>query len=116
MFRLAISALIFLCLLFPTNGFSHGGGLDSKGGHYNRKTGEYHFHKKVSQSTDKPVSATNYSTTKEVGASNFHGNTGSRIFHDPSCRYFNCKNCGATFTSREQAIDAGYRPCKSCGS
>lgn len=25
--------------------FAHPGGLDSKGGHYNRKTGEYHYHR-----------------------------------------------------------------------
>lgn len=24
--------------------FAHGGGLDSDGGHHNRKTGGYHFH------------------------------------------------------------------------
>ncbi|MDA9779049.1 YHYH domain-containing protein [Rubripirellula sp.] len=23
---------------------AHGGGLDSQGGHFNRKTGQYHFH------------------------------------------------------------------------
>lgn len=27
--------------------FAHSGGLDSKGGHYNRKTGEYHYHRGV---------------------------------------------------------------------
>lgn len=28
--------------------FAHGGGLDAQGGHQNRKTGEYHYHRKTS--------------------------------------------------------------------
>jgi hypothetical protein len=31
----------------------------------------------------------------------YHGNTKSYIFHKPSCRYYNCKNCTAEFTTRE---------------
>jgi hypothetical protein len=41
--------LIFLLLISPTFSFGHGGGLDSDGGHTNRKTGAYHYHKKVAQ-------------------------------------------------------------------
>lgn len=44
----------------------------------------------------------------------YHGNTKSYIFHKPSCRYYNCKNCTAEFTTREDAIAKGYRPCKVC--
>lgn len=44
----------------------------------------------------------------------FHGNLKSRVFHRTGCRYFNCKNCTAVFNSREEAINAGYRPCKIC--
>ncbi|MBN2468032.1 MAG: Ada metal-binding domain-containing protein [Deltaproteobacteria bacterium] len=44
----------------------------------------------------------------------YHGNTKSHIFHKPSCRYYNCKDCTAEFTSREDAIAAGYRPCRVC--
>ena len=44
----------------------------------------------------------------------YHGNTKSRIFHKPSCRYYNCKKCTTEFTTREAAISAGYRPCKVC--
>jgi methylphosphotriester-DNA--protein-cysteine methyltransferase len=44
----------------------------------------------------------------------FHGNVSSRIFHAPHCRYFDCKNCTASFKSREEAIKAGFRPCKVC--
>ncbi len=29
-------------------------------------------------------------------------------------RHYGCKNCGASFSSREAAIAAGYRPCGIC--
>lgn len=44
----------------------------------------------------------------------YHGNTSSKIFHSPSCRYYTCKNCTRNFSSRDAAIAAGYRPCKVC--
>ena len=43
---IAIAIIAALSLpLAPAHG--HGGGLDSQGGHYNRKTGEYHYHRKT---------------------------------------------------------------------
>ena len=30
--------------LFPICAYAHSGGTDSNGGHYNRSTGEYHYH------------------------------------------------------------------------
>ncbi|MGM0597690.1 MAG: Ada metal-binding domain-containing protein [Myxococcota bacterium] len=44
----------------------------------------------------------------------YHGNTSSHVFHDPDCRYFDCKNCVKFFYTREQAIEAGYKPCGIC--
>jgi len=44
----------------------------------------------------------------------YHGNTKSKIFHSPNCRYYNCKNCTRVFNSRKEAIKAGYRSCKVC--
>ncbi len=44
----------------------------------------------------------------------YHGNIESKIFHKSSCRYYNCKNCIKNFSSREEALRAGYRPCKVC--
>jgi len=44
----------------------------------------------------------------------YHGNVKSKKFHRPSCRYYNCGNCTATFHSREEAIRAGYVACKVC--
>ena len=44
----------------------------------------------------------------------YHGNVKSKVFHRPGCRYYDCKNCAATFASRDEALNAGYRPCKVC--
>ena len=44
----------------------------------------------------------------------YHGNIRSRKFHRPECRYYNCKNCTAVFNIRQDAIKAGYIPCKVC--
>jgi len=54
--------------------------------------------------------------TKQPSATGgiYHGNTKSKIFHSSSCRHYNCKNCTRVFYSREEAIKAGYHPCKIC--
>ena len=38
--------IFFLFYIFTVFAFSHSGGLNSEGCHNNRKTGEYHCHKK----------------------------------------------------------------------
>jgi micrococcal nuclease len=54
------------------------------------------------------------SRNDDIIAGGYSGNTNSGIFHSSGCRYFNCKNCTARFSSRDEAISAGYRPCKVC--
>jgi len=44
----------------------------------------------------------------------YHGNFHSHIFHRQSCRFFDCQACTVAFNSRDDAIKAGYRPCKVC--
>ena len=44
----------------------------------------------------------------------YHGNRKSHVFHAPWCRYYSCKNCTAIFSSREDAMKAGYRPGGHC--
>mgnify|MGYP001055646580 FL=1 len=41
-----------------------------------------------------------------------HGNYKSRIYHNPPCRYFNCKACTVVFQSAKEARVNGYRACK----
>ncbi|NEX13868.1 MAG: Ada metal-binding domain-containing protein [Prosthecochloris sp.] len=50
----------------------------------------------------------------ENSATVYHGNTKSKIFHHEGCRYFNCSKCKAVFSSRQSAVDSGYRPCRVC--
>ena len=79
MFRLATAVLLVGIFLFPSYVFSHGGGLDSQGGHYNRNTGGYHFHRKVSAPTyNKP---TKVYKSDEQSIALYHGNVDSYIFH-----------------------------------
>ncbi len=44
----------------------------------------------------------------------FHGNQRSHVFHRPGCQHYSCPNCTAAFKSRQEALEAGYRPCKAC--
>ena len=44
----------------------------------------------------------------------YSGNTDSKIFHRQGCRYYGCGACTAKFKTRDDAIQAGYRPCKTC--
>lgn len=43
--KLQLFGAVFLSLFICQAVGAHSGGLDSKGGHYNRKTGEYHYHR-----------------------------------------------------------------------
>jgi hypothetical protein len=61
------------------------------------------------------LAASNVTNAKNQNSEQeYHGNVRSKIFHRPSCRYYSCKNCVATFNTRAQATKAGYRPCKVC--
>lgn len=62
-----------------------------------------------SSSTQKTASSLVVATSGEV-----HGNKKSYIYHQPSCQWFNCKNCTAIFSSASSAQKAGYRGCKKC--
>jgi hypothetical protein len=51
---------------------------------------------------------------QEKAAKPYHGNVKTKKFHHPGCRYYSCRNCLAKFKTREEAIKAGYIPCKVC--
>ena len=36
----------------------------------------------------------------------YHGNRSSKVFHHPSCKDCNCKNCVIRFESRQEAVNA----------
>ncbi len=61
-----------------------------------------------------PAFATAEDTTRVEEKVRYHGNTKSKKFHLVSCRYYDCKNCTKNFKSKDQAIAAGFVPCKVC--
>jgi hypothetical protein len=44
----------------------------------------------------------------------FLGNPSSFVFHSPHCRYSKNGKCTAVFTTREDALQQGYKPCGVC--
>ncbi len=44
----------------------------------------------------------------------YTGNTRSGKFHSSRCKYYNSRRCTARFASRQEAIAAGYSPCRLC--
>lgn len=44
----------------------------------------------------------------------YKGNASTNIFHKPGCRYYDEELCNAEFDSREEAIEAGFKPCEVC--
>jgi endonuclease YncB( thermonuclease family) len=46
----------------------------------------------------------------------YHGNRRSSVFHGPSCRDYNCKNCTVTLGSYQEAVGAGFRAHRECVS
>lgn len=44
----------------------------------------------------------------------FHGNVASHLYHAPSCRNYNCRNCTRTFKSEADAQAAGFKPAGDC--
>ena len=55
-----ILSLIILLILIPTVVNSHSGRTDSNGGHYDRSTGEYHYHNGDSVSYNSKASIEDY--------------------------------------------------------
>ena len=44
----------------------------------------------------------------------YRGNSDSRVFHLPACRYYSAQGCTETFASREEALGAEFKPCSLC--
>lgn len=44
----------------------------------------------------------------------YHGNRRSHVFHGPSCRDYNCKNCTVRLGSYQEAVGAGFRAHRGC--
>jgi len=64
--QVLLLAIAFV-LAFSICALPHGGGLDKKGGHYNRKTGEYHQHRTPSKTNIRSESPQHQRPTKFEG-------------------------------------------------
>ncbi len=62
------------------------------------------------------TSAPAVETTNTGGGSStvYHGNTRSQVFHGPTCKDYNCKNCTVVLGSAQEAVRAGYRAHRDC--
>jgi hypothetical protein len=86
---------------------AHPGGLDSKGGHTDRKTGSYHTHKTPPAVAPKQQEAEPETADNPKEKSHWITSS-SGIRHNSKCRYFQ------TSKGRLGAKDEG-RACKTCG-
>lgn len=46
----------------------------------------------------------------------FVGNTDSKVFHTQGCAFAQSKKCIEFFVKKEDAVQAGYKPCSRCNS
>lgn len=49
------------------------------------------------------------------GGTAVKGNPNSKIYHKPTCQYYNAKGSTKEFKSEAAAKQAGYKACKQCG-
>jgi len=61
--------ILLLFTIFTLASYSHGGGLDSNGGHWDRKRGTYHQHR----SSYNPISSNRYRKSNSSNSSFFWG-------------------------------------------
>lgn len=84
---------------------AHPGGLDGKGCHTNRKTGEYHCHR--AQAAPEPQRAVPASSSNDGGEVKM---SKSGICHDPSSPWYSQTKSYTPYRSMEACIRAGGRP------
>ncbi|MPL66001.1 hypothetical protein SDC9_11669 [bioreactor metagenome] len=108
------SIALFALLVFAATAlFSHSGGLDSNGGHWDRKSGTYHYHRSPSN-TPTTVAPTTTTTTpsntqkKEIIV--YVTKTGSK-YHVAGCRYLAQSMISLNLSFAKQN---GYTPCSVC--
>lgn len=73
-----------------------------------KKKGGSHFGDNV------PTPAVTSSSAAGGSSTVYHGNRRSLVFHGPSCKDYNCKNCTVILGSIKEAVGAGYRAHRHC--
>ena len=88
--------ILTLTLFYSTLAFGHSGRTDSKGGHFNRSTGQYHFHGKLSSSETPRSNSQSFTSPayqpvpqNPISKNLTHWlSLNSNKRHNTSCRYF----------------------------
>jgi hypothetical protein len=104
-------AMIVLLLVGTTILFSHSGGLDSSGGHWDRKNGTYHYHRAPTYTpppTPTPTPPPPATQEKEVIV--FITKSGEK-YHQAGCQYLRSSSIPI---SLESAQARGFGPCSVC--
>lgn len=108
------SIAFFALLIFAATAlFSHSGGLDSNGGHWDRKSGTYHYHRSpnYTPTTVTPTTTTTIqSNTEKNEIIVYITKTGSK-YHVAGCQYLKSSMIS---TSLDNALAQGYEPCSVC--
>lgn len=61
-----------------------------------------------------PASEKHAALLPKTDSGPYRGNTQSLIFHRPDCRWYACTHCTRIFSTPQEAIEKGYRPCSIC--
>ena len=77
-------------------------------------TAPWEFRRHRASSNHKPAQPQQARVSEPQSKIVYHGNVKSKVFHQPGCKHYECKNCTARFTSRDDAETNGYRPCGIC--
>ena len=109
-----IICLVLIFILVATSSYAHSGRTDSSGGHYNRKTGEYHYHGGSSAPRPTYIPQENNESYLDnedrVEYIVYITRTGAK-YHRGTCRYLKYSKFAV---SKKEAISDGYLPCKVC--
>ncbi|MBT0663535.1 YHYH domain-containing protein [Geobacter pelophilus] len=98
---------VILALLLPSLGLAHSGRTDSNGGHYNRRTGEYHFHNGGSAARSPRVGHT--VDSRETKSQAVYVTRTGHKYHRDGCRHLKSKIPISLADAR-----VSYSPCKVC--
>lgn len=71
------------------------------------------------ESVSVDVADSDYAGTDEISGvseneSSYIGNSNSHKFHEPSCSYLPAEQNRVYFSTRDEAVNEGYTPCKRC--
>lgn len=119
--------ILFLAVFAPVLTFAHSDKIDSKGGHYDQKTGEYHYHNAPKQSSfakkvKKYVSPANETASSQDFGKNIDStreekkeeivyiSKAVKKYHRENCKYLKSK----IPMEKKEAIKKGYEACKLC--